>query len=133
MMPAYSAMHFIFNTVPEFAQINKGDRFLGNVSIVPNPYTGSGNGIEIRWDFGTAPWNSFPNGAPTGTVKTGIYNINGELIRQLSGTLEDAKLDWDAKTVSGRPASPGLYIAVMQAKRSGGIIEMSRQKIAITR
>lgn len=110
---------------------NEGKKYLGNISIVPNPYRGTTNGIEIRWDLGGVTWMPDPGGAQTGEVAVLICSVSGEQVRKIYGKLQAGRVVWDLKSASGELVTTGIYIAVIEAKSSDGYLERKTQKIAV--
>jgi flagellar hook assembly protein FlgD len=92
------------------------------LKVVPNPFDGTGPGVELRWETGV-----------TGDVTMYIYNIKGELVRATRGRLEATKLMWDTKTAMGGPASNGIYIAVLQGVSYDGNRGSMKAKVAVNR
>jgi hypothetical protein len=62
-----------------------------------------------------------------------IYNIYGELIRNINAALESGAVSWDVKTAGGNQASNGLYIAVLQGISESGNVARMMVKIAVNR
>jgi flagellar hook assembly protein FlgD len=83
--------------------------FLSDIKAVPNPYDGTGNGIELRWGAND-----------TGTVVINIYNLKGELVRVIYAKLETGSAMWDITSSRGNQVSNGLYVAVLQGVSSSG-------------
>lgn len=96
--------------------------FLSNIKAFPNPYDGTGPGIELRWDANEA-----------GNVVINIYNITGELVRVIHEKLENKSAKWDMATSNGNQVSNGLYIAVLQGISSGGYRKKMKVKLAVNR
>ncbi|MGD0565962.1 MAG: hypothetical protein ABSA34_01365, partial [Candidatus Goldiibacteriota bacterium] len=102
--------------------LENNDVFIGEIKALPNPYMGSGNGIEFRWTSNE-----------TGNMSITIFNMSGELIRILNTKLENGSMKWDTATASGNLVSNGLYIAVLQGISGGGNIARLKVKVAINR
>jgi flagellar hook assembly protein FlgD len=96
--------------------------FLSDIKAVPNPYDGTGNGIELRWGAND-----------TGTVVISIYNIKGELVRVINEKLETGRAMWDITTSKGNQVSNGLYIAVLQGASNSGNRGNLKIKIYVNR
>jgi len=58
-----------------------------------------------------------------GEIKIKIYNIAGELVNEIKGDLNSKYIKWKLNTSKGSPVSSGLYIIVLQAKKTTGEIE----------
>ncbi len=102
--------------------LENNDVFIGNIKTVPNPYNGSTAGIQLVWSANE-----------TGKMTISIYNIYGELIRNINATLESGATNWDVETAGGNQASNGLYIAVLQGISDSGNIARLMVKIAVNR
>ena len=108
--------------------------FLGNISIVPNPYTNEyGGGIDIRWDFGLGAWSEDPAGGVDGAVTIRILNVAGEMVRIMTGSLHQGDMLWDTKAAGGAEVSNGVYIVIVDGRSRTGYSERKIQKLAITR
>jgi flagellar hook assembly protein FlgD len=91
----------------------------------PNPDVAGGSPSDIMtfaW-FASAP----------GAITVRIYNIAGEMVRQISGDLSLQTLTWDLRVVSGEYASTGLYVAVFDASARDGRREHAATKLSIIR
>lgn len=91
--------------------------------VYPNPcYIG-----ENTFQSARALWTALA----TGKMEIAIYNIQGELIKNLSAALSDGHADWDIKTNSGVPVSSGLYVFVMKARTDAGEVVVKTVKLAV--
>jgi len=92
--------------------------------IYPNPVSleGEDGEIEIEW---FKPLQ--------GEVKIKIYNVAGELVKQIRGDLSVKKLKWNLKTDKGERVSGGFYIVVLEAKKVNGERESRIVKFSIIR
>lgn len=106
--------------------LKQGDTYLGNLSAVPNPYNGSGEGIEIRWDFE----DCVPK---AGYANVLIVNMAGEHVRTIVKRLETGKAMWDLKNSRGELCTSGVYIAVIEAKGDDGHTQKKKIKLAISK
>ena len=102
--------------------LQNNDVLIGEIKAVPNPYNGSGAGIEFRWTANEM-----------GNMSISIFNMSGELIRILNTKLESGSVKWDTATASGSQVSNGLYIAVLQGISGSGNIARLKVKVAINR
>ncbi len=103
--------------------LREGKVYIEELKAVPNPYVkGSGGIIRFEWVL---------TGIETGEVRIRIYNVAGELVRQLIGELGTGMIEWDLKTENKHYASRGIYIAVMDAKNSEGYKDSKKIKFAI--
>jgi len=96
---------------------------LGDISVVPNPVVVTETlirNMELRW-----------TGSFDGQVRVRIFNMSGELVRELFGSGRDPGISWDMRTVGGSNAAGGLYIAVLEAKKDTGETERKIAKIAL--
>jgi flagellar hook assembly protein FlgD len=96
--------------------------FLSGIKAVPNPYDGTGNGIELRWGAND-----------TGTAVISIYNIKGELVSTIHEKLETGRAMWNITTSRGNQVSNGLYVAVLQGVSSSGNRGNLRIKLYVNR
>jgi flagellar hook assembly protein FlgD len=92
--------------------------------IYPNPKVIEGYEGEI-----TIEWFK----PVEGEVRIKIYNIAGELVKQIKANLADKSVKWDLKTESGKSASSGMYIVVLDAKKATGEKEIKVIKCSIIR
>ncbi len=99
--------------------LREDDEFLKNIKVYPNPYVYS-KVVIFKWDYSTE-----------GELKIKIYNIKGELIRQLFGKLEMGEIKWDLKSATGALVSEGYYYAIMEAKSRTGIINRKTAKFGV--
>jgi hypothetical protein len=60
-----------------------------------------------------------------------IYNMAGELVRKLKGSLESGGMSWELKTSRGAGVSPGLYTAVLEARNTAGYPDVKTEKLAL--
>ena len=103
--------------------LREGKVYIKDLKAQPNPYTKGNFGIIIfTWQL---------EGPETGEVRIRIYNVAGELVRQLTGDLGVGMIVWDLKTENRHYASRGIYIAVMDAKNSEGYKDSKIIKFAI--
>jgi hypothetical protein len=106
--------------------LNEGNQYLGEIKAVPNPYYGTGPGIEIRWDFA--------GGAPKpGFADIVIVNMSGEHIKTLSVRLETGKAMWDLRGSGGSLCAAGVYVAIVQARGDDGHTQTKKVKLAIAK
>jgi flagellar hook assembly protein FlgD len=116
--------------------LRESEQYLGNISIVPNPYTKKDEalgGVEIRWDSNAPAWQLNYPLAAAGTVRIMILNLNGELVRVLAGNLKTGMVKWDTKTARGGNAAGGTYIVIVEGLSDSGYRERKIQKLAIVR
>ncbi len=116
--------------------LNDAKSYLGDIAIVPNPFdrkTHKDMKIQIRWDFGIKPWQADPVYAMQGQVKVKIYNISGELIREIHSMLQTGFIEWDTMTSNCNPVSRGVYICLIEAINYTGNLDRKILKFAITR
>ena len=91
--------------------------------IYPNPcVTGDGNPLSAR-----LAWITSSNGV----MEIKIYNVYGELIKNMDAQLLTGYVDWDLKTNTGAPASSGMYVFVMTAKTVSGRVIVKTLKFAL--
>jgi flagellar hook assembly protein FlgD len=98
--------------------------FVGNVTIVPNPYRGdAGAGaVEIRWD-----------GLTAGQARIMILNVAGGLVRELKGPLGGGVIAWDTKNGAGKAVSNGVYVIIVEGHSAAGYLDRKVQKMAVLR
>lgn len=126
----------IVSTSKTVTVMSEHDKFLGNISLVPNPYTKNDEalgGIEIRWDFGAAAWVLNNPMAVPGRINIKIMDMSGALVRKLSGSLSAGYVKWDTIAAKGNPAAGGVYIVIVEAVSAEGYLERKIQKLAIIR
>jgi flagellar hook assembly protein FlgD len=99
--------------------LKEGSKYMGDVKAFPNPYYGT-NSMTFEW-----------SGAGMGEMNVAIYNIDGELVRNLQGRVEAGSITWDGKTSNGGKIGTGYYIAVFQSKNIDGYVEKKKLKIAV--
>ncbi len=90
--------------------LNEMTEYFKNVKVYPNPY------VKNEVEKITFSWDS----SYSGDINIYVYNLSGELIRKITGKLEDKKFIWDLKTADGKTVSPGNYISVIYAKNLYG-------------
>ncbi|MBP7791713.1 MAG: T9SS type A sorting domain-containing protein [Candidatus Goldbacteria bacterium] len=90
--------------------------------IYPNPKVIEGYEGEI-----TIEWFK----PAEGEVRIKIYNIAGELVKQIKANLADKSVKWNLKTESGASASSGTYVVVLDAKKATGEKEIKVKKCSI--
>lgn len=92
--------------------------------IYPNPVVleGGDGAIKLEW---FKPLS--------GQITVKIYNVAGELIKQIRGDLDAKVLNWDLKTDKGEKISGGLYITVFEARKISGEKEKEIKKFSIIR
>ncbi|MCX7698468.1 MAG: T9SS type A sorting domain-containing protein, partial [Candidatus Goldbacteria bacterium] len=97
-----------------------------NPDIYPKIYP---NPKFTKWDVGeiTIEWFRIAEGE----IKIKIYNVAGELIKQIRGNLADKKIKWNLKTDSGDSVASGLYIVVLEAKKTTGEKEIKTTKFSV--
>jgi flagellar hook assembly protein FlgD len=98
-------------------------RYLNGFMILPNPGYGMDTLITFKW--------TFASGTETGRASVLIYNIAGELVRRLKGSLAAGSISWDLKTSRGATVSPGLYTAVLEGRNTAGYADIKTEKLAI--
>ena len=106
--------------------ITQGKKYFDSLAVYPCPYDGSKNGMRFRWALSGITTES-------GTVDLFIYNITGELVRGLTGKLEDGQISWMGDTNGGAMASSGVYVAVLQGRDDYGYSDNKRMTIAVLR
>lgn len=98
--------------------------YLDSLVIIPNPYSPASGytPVVFRWTAGTE----------TGSAFIKIYNIAGELVKTLTGKIEDpAGLSWDTYITKGERAGTGLYICVLETRNTEGYTNRKVEKLAI--
>jgi flagellar hook assembly protein FlgD len=96
----------------------------GYPKVYPNPILviEEDSGQVIEWE------KAYP-----GEIRIRIYNISGELIKEIRGDLNNKKVKWDMKTKNGEPVSSGLYIIVLEARKKTGERELRIIKSSVIR
>ena len=91
-----------------------------NVRVYPNPY----KLYDGNADTGDSRGIIFDQLTQDATIR--IFNIAGELVRELSGT---GKISWDARNSSGKEVASGVYIYLVTGKNC----KNATGKVAIVR
>lgn len=95
--------------------------FIGEAKAFPNPCRVSDErGVTFTWDAGTE-----------GRCSIRIYNIKGELARELKCGLETGAVVWDLRTNENNKAASGYYLAVIEGLSREGQLERKTIKIAL--
>jgi flagellar hook assembly protein FlgD len=99
--------------------------YLAGLEIWPNPFTNESvsGSVVFRWTCVTA--------GETGDAYIRIYNIAGELVKQINTTLEAGLAAWDLRTGSYEHVGTGIYIAVITTKNEQGYTDIKVQKLAV--
>jgi|GEM_PF-5680650 len=102
----------VITAVKDITIMNTGaDKPISGCKAYPNPvYAGNSGGVS------TIAWTPH---APGGRVDVNIFTISGELVRSLNADIMQGECRWDLKTVSGKNAANGTYIAVISASGTG--------------
>jgi len=67
-----------------------------------------------------------------GRIFVSVYNVAGELVRKLEGSLASpAGISWDCTASNGKMAGSGLYVAVVRAIKQDGALEVKTLKLVI--
>lgn len=103
----------------------QGAALLDGLKSYPNPAVvedASYSPVTFDWDI-----------KQEGKVYISIYNMAGELVKKLQGSLNaPAGIKWDLTVLTaGNMASSGLYIAVIRAENSQGTKEVKKIKIIV--
>jgi hypothetical protein len=97
---------------------------LGGLKIYPNPFIIDGvvlQPVVIDWAM-----------KQQGRVFVYIYNVAGELVRKLEGSLASSSgIAWDITVSNGKMAGSGLYVMVVRAIKKDGAMEVKTLKLAI--
>jgi len=68
----------------------------------------------------------------TNNVKIYIYNLSGEIIKELNETTNNGGIEWDVKDSQGRELPTGIYLYKVEGKNSSGVeVESKLGKFAI--
>ncbi len=73
-------------------------------------------------------------GNTPGEVRLSIHDLNGGSVRcLLQGVLATGTIlaSWDGRDESGRTVDPGVYVAVVEIERKGGVIDRLRTALAV--
>jgi hypothetical protein len=98
-------------------------RYLNGFMILPNPGYGMDSLITFKW--------TFASGTETGMASVFIYNLAGELVRRLKGSLQAGSISWDLKTGRGAAVSSGLYTAVLEGRNANGYADIKTEKLVL--
>ena len=95
---------------------------LGDVKAYPNPMVTTGTAVlpVIAW-----------TGAGPGKVKIRIYNIAGEMVKEIKEDLAALSVTWDMSTGDGNSASSGMYVIVIEGTKDTGDREVNSIKYVI--
>ena len=99
--------------------LGKEDKIIRDIKIIPNP-VGKERRVRIRWES-----------EREGDIKVKIYNIKGELIREIRDRIERKEVIWDIRSSKGEKITDGCYIVVMEGRDREGNIDRERGKIVI--
>jgi flagellar hook assembly protein FlgD len=102
---------------------NEGEKFLSDVKIVPNPFNifkSASKKLTFDWMSGSE-----------GDMNIYIYNMAGELVKQLNAKLLTKTISWDAKTSDRSKISNGYYIAVFESRSDDGHTDRKMLKFAV--
>lgn len=103
--------------------LNEGDEYLGEIQMHPNPVnTENQDSARITWA-----------GAGEGDVRVSIYNMKGELVRELASKIETGYVDWDLKTQDNSSAAAGMYIIFVEAHNNEGYFDRKHIKAGLQR
>ena len=100
-------------------------QLLGQVAVVPNPFTPNGDGVN---DAATLRYNLLSLSTPR-PVEIGIYDLSGRRVRVLfSGEEANGRyVDklWNGRDDAGQMVPPGLYLARIEVAGDSGGAEHS--------
>jgi flagellar hook assembly protein FlgD len=102
--------------------LREDSEIISDIKIVPNPFVSGKktNSVEIKWKTNS-----------DGNVTVYIYNIAGDLVRKIEGSLETKSIKWDLKTSTGTKVSTGNYIIVVNAKSKEGYLDRKVEKLTL--
>lgn len=114
----------ITHTSKSVVVLREDKTYLDTFEIWPNPYTedAGSNPIIFNWSCKTA--------GETGEVYIRVYNVAGELVKQIKTKLETATAAWDLKA-GLEHVSRGIYVAVISSVNEQGYRDMKVQKLAV--
>jgi len=98
--------------------LREDEEFLKQLKVYPNPFIK--DKITFEWEA-----------AGSGELAIRIYNLKGELVKYLITRLENGKIIWDLKTVTGALVSEGNYYVIAEAKNNSGILNRKCIKFSI--
>ncbi|MFH1282629.1 MAG: T9SS type A sorting domain-containing protein [bacterium] len=90
------------------------------VVIYPNPFKGNNSG---KFSSSVMRFNKIPTDA---VIK--IYNLAGELIKELRETDTDGLLEWDVKNKSGKDVASGVYLALIEGSNKDKIYKFAVER-----
>ncbi len=96
----------------------------GGLEIHPRIVRPGSTPCLIEGSVGNAP----------GEVRLSVHDLNGVSVRcLLHGVLATGKVlaSWDGRDESGRIVDPGVYVAVIEIERKGGMIDRLRAALAV--
>jgi hypothetical protein len=96
----------------------------GGLRVHPRIVRPGSTACLIEGSIGNAP----------GEVRLSIHDLNGVSVRcLLQGVLATGKVlaSWDGRDESGRAVDPGIYVAVIEIERKGGVIDRLRAALAV--
>jgi hypothetical protein len=93
-----------------------------HLSIYPNPFDGKGE-LNIRIESDIDDINR----------KVSIYNIKGQLIKQLPETKGKDIITWDGSTSKGTRAATGVYLMHIETESTTGRTDSKQQRFLIIR
>jgi flagellar hook assembly protein FlgD len=93
-----------------------------DISAYPNPLAKSSQSVmKIKWC----------NGGNLGEMRIRIINCAGELVKNINVRLESKIASWDLNTAGGKPAAPGIYVILLDAKSDSGYIKQNILKVSV--
>jgi hypothetical protein len=100
--------------------------YLAALEAWPNPFT-KDSGV----DFITFRWACVTAGE-TGDAYIRVYNVAGELVKQIRTTLEAGSAFWNLRAEATlEHMSRGIYVVVINTKNEQGYTDMKMQKLVI--
>jgi flagellar hook assembly protein FlgD len=98
---------------------------ISNIEIIPNPAVisdSTGSSVQIKWQA-----------SGTGKVDIQINNISGELITNISASLQAGSVYWNLQTKNGQNVAGGLYVLIIKAAGDNGETQIKVVKAVVVR
>jgi flagellar hook assembly protein FlgD len=99
--------------------------YLDKFEVWPNPFTAASgtNSILFKWTTQDA--------GETGDVTIRVYNIAGDLAKEIKSTIQAGSYSWNLLTSANNLISRGLYVAVLYSKNDQGYTQIKTVKFAV--
>jgi hypothetical protein len=111
----YAADNYLLATIDHLSKFGvlqlAAASTLDTSKVFPNPYNPSSGNL------------TFDNLTSAANIK--IYTVAGTLIRELTESNGDSRLEWDGKNESGKTVASGVYIAYIESAADNKIVKIA--------